>query len=578
MNYLFKLNTPALLLLLSGLMGLSSCSKWDDYAKYTREGETIYSGKVDSVQIYPGFYRVRFVGKLTADPKVKHLEIAWSDGLRQDSVRLPVPGGGEGRVIDTILNINLEGTLNFKIQTFDDQGNKSLIDEAVGRVYGDDFTGDLPNRPITSAIFGIISNRLRINWGQMDRTLNPLKTVIRYVNLAGDTVSLATSIGENATVIEGVDTEKGLKFFTAFLPDSSAIDTLASPTVSVNPFSAFSDSVATVAFNSFYEHLYNPDKNLFYLNTNRGDVASGWTQAIFFDMMLDNYARTRKESDLARVKEMYGGAYSRYSSFVWADIKNKNGWIYDDMLWMIVALIKGYEVTGEKAYLDTARSGLDFVWKDAYDPSVGAIKWSWKDGSRAYMATSNYPFIIAAAKLYHITGDGAYLDKAKEIYAWTRNNLFRPGTGRVADHVVGDDPPGFEDYTYNQGTCIGANILLYKITGEASYLNDARKAADYTRDKMSNVNGILAAEDYGERGVFKAIFAQYIYELIYEMGQTQYLPWIESNIASAWFNRDPLRNLMYLNFTVPAPTGVIKSYEAAGGVAFMQLFNPETGK
>lgn len=575
MKCIYKINLFVAFSLIIGLTGLFSCSKWNDFEQYTREGETVYSGKADSIQIYPGFYRVRFVAKLTADPKVKKAEVSWSDGLHADSISLALKPGMQERIIDTILPVNMEGTLNFKVQTFDDLGNKSLINEATGRVYGSHFVGDLPNRPVVSAIFGIGGNRLRINWGQMDKTLNPLRTIVRFVNLAGDTVSTATAAGEPATVIEGVRVKSGLSYFTEFLPDSTAIDTLAGTTDPVSPFSAFSDSAATAAFDGFYGNFYNPSNRLFYLNTNQGEVASGWTQAIFFDILLDNYTRTQLAPDLEKIRDMYQGAFSRYSAFVWQDIKNKNGWIYDDMLWMIVALIKGYQVTGDNAFLDTARRGLDFVWNDAYDASVGAIKWSWKDGSRAYMATSNYPFIIAAMMLYHITGEATYLDKAEKIYAWTRQNLFQQGTGRVADHVVGDDPPGFEDYTYNQGICIGANILLYKATGAASYLEDAIKAADYTRDKMSNVNGILVAEDFGERGVFKAIFAQYIYELIYDLDQKQYLPWIESNIASAWYNRDPQRNLMYLNYTVPAPTGIIKSYEASSGVAFMQLFNPK---
>jgi len=566
-----------ILIFLIGLTSFASCSKWNDFEKYIKDGETIYSGKVDSIQIFPGFYRVRFVGKLSPDPKVKKVKIIWSDGLNKDSTNIAISADSNNGTLDTILKIGLEGTLNFKIQTFDDQGNSSLVDEASGLVYGNNFTKELPNRPIASAVFGIVANRLRINWGQMDRTLIPFKTVIQYVNLQGDSVSVSTPIDEGATVIEDVNMQGGLRYYTDFLPDSAVIDTINSLAGMVAPYAAFSDSVATVAFNSFYSNFFNPSKGLFYLNTNHEEVASGWTQAIFFDIMLDNYARTKNAADLDKINAMYQGAYSRYASFVWADIKNKNGWIYDDMLWMIIALIKGYNVTGEKAYLDTAISGLDFVWEDAYDPAVGAIKWSWKDGSRAYMATSNYPYIIAAMMLYNITRDQAYLDKAKKIYSWTRNNLFRPATGRVADHVVENDPPGFEDYTYNQGTCIGANILLFKATGEATYLNDAIKAADYTKNNMSNVNGILVAEDYGERGVFKAIFAQYIYELIYDMGQKQYLPWIMSNIASAWFNRDSQRNLMYLNYTVPTPTSVIKAYEACSGVAFMQLFNPEIG-
>lgn len=578
MSYIFKHKMLTLSVLLIGLMVFASCTKWNDFEKYLEGGETIYSGKVDSIQIFPGFYRVRFVGKLTPDPKVQRVAISWSDGLNGDSISIPLTGTMEGRYIDTILKIDQEGTLNFTVQTFDDAGNKSLIERTTGLVYGNNFTEDLPNRTITSAVFGVIGDRLRINWGLMDKTLHPFKTVIRYVNLQGDTVSVSTTIDQDATVIEGVNVESGLSYYTGFLPDTTSIDTIMGPTATVTPYSAFSDSVATVAFDNFYSHFINPSTGLFYLNTNHGDMASGWTQAILFDILLDNYVRTSNPADLQKIQLMYQGAYNRYASFVWADIKNVNGWIYDDMLWMIIALIKGYNVTGEQAYLDTAISGLEFVWQDAFDPAEGAIRWSWKDGGRSYMATSNYPYIIAAMMLYNITDEQQYFDRAMQIYQWTKNNLFRPATGRVADHVVGDNPPGLEDYTYNQGTCIGANILLYKATGDGAYLNDAKLAADYTRDHMSNVNGILVAENEGERGVFKAIFAQYIYQLIYDMDQTQYLPWIQGNIATAWFNRDPLRNLMYLDYTVPTPTGLLKTYESCSGVAFMQLFNPKLGQ
>ena len=47
-----------------------SCSKWDDYKKYTAAGETVYSGKMDSVKIYSGNQRVQLMGLLSADPMI----------------------------------------------------------------------------------------------------------------------------------------------------------------------------------------------------------------------------------------------------------------------------------------------------------------------------------------------------------------------------------------------------------------------------------------------------------------------------------------------------------------------------
>ncbi|NNU34240.1 hypothetical protein HK413_08920 [Mucilaginibacter sp. S1162] len=70
----------------------------------------------------------------------------------------------------------------------------------------------------------------------------------------------------------------------------------------------------------------------------------------------------------------------------------------------------------------------------------------------------------------------------------------------------------------------------------------------------------------------KAIFADYIMQLINEGKQTQYLSWIQTNVDTGWANRDPARNLTYRNYAVPCPTGYIQTYEACSPVAFMQLY------
>lgn len=340
--------------------------------------------------------------------------------------------------------------------------------------------------------------------------------------------------------------------------------------------SPFSERNATIAFNNFYTYFYSQEHDLFYTTSDKKEIAQGWTQAIFFDIALDNYTRTKKPSDLQKVRAIYQGAYKAYYAFNWNDVKYKNGFIYDDMMWWVIALVKAYNVTKEQHYLDTAKSGFNFIWNEAYDAKNGGMKWSWKVGGKN--ACINYPTVIAAMMLYGVTRKPGYLDKAKNIYQWSRVNLFQANTGRVADHKIGNDAAGFEDYTYNQGTCIGAAVLLYKSTNNITYLQDAKAAAGYTKSRMCDANGILPAEgDFNEQGTLKAIFAQYIYLLIYDAGQRQYLPWIKNNIIAAWKNRDEARNLMYRNYTVQCPKGMIQSYEACSGVAFMQLFNPKIG-
>jgi hypothetical protein len=59
-------------------------------------------------------------------------------------------------------------------------------------------------------------------------------------------------------------------------------------------------------------------------------------------------------------------------------------------------------------------------------------------------------------RLYKITGDASYLEKAKSIYARAKANLFDAASDRVADHKIGSNPPGCEGHTCNRGTAIGA--------------------------------------------------------------------------------------------------------------------------
>ncbi|MBE7177637.1 MAG: AGE family epimerase/isomerase [Mucilaginibacter polytrichastri] len=333
----------------------------------------------------------------------------------------------------------------------------------------------------------------------------------------------------------------------------------------------FTSADADTAYAAFNRYFYDPSAKIYYSNSDRNGVAAIWTQAIYFDLAMDVYQRRNTAADRQMISDLYQGNYDEYDGYNWT---NHEVWfIWDDMMWWILALARAHQLTGDPVYLEKAIAGFNHVWEGSYDPENGGMYWNFdKSGKNACI---NYPTVLAAMRLYAITGETGYLDKAKMIYSWAYDNLFDANTGRVADHKIGSNPPGYEDYTYNQGTCIGAALALYKETNETAYLDDAKKAADYTQNSMST-NGILPAEgDFNEQGVLKAIFARYIMQLIQDGGQTQYLPWIRNNINTGWENRDPARNLTHRDYDAPCPTGVIQSYESSSIPTFMQLCPPE---
>ncbi len=332
---------------------------------------------------------------------------------------------------------------------------------------------------------------------------------------------------------------------------------------------------ATSAFNAFNKAYYSQTDKLYYSNTERKGIGAIWTQAIYWDMAMHIYERTKDEAYYSLITDLYEGGFNKYDGYNW---NNTTTWfIYDDMMWWVISLARAYGITKNETYLTKAKAGFERVWNGSYDAVKGGMFWDFKHSGKN--ACINYPTVIAAMRLYQITKDQQYLEKAKAVYQWSRENLFNESNGRVADHKIGDNRPGYEDYTYNQGTCIGAAVMLYEVTNNSKYLDDANLAARYTQQRMSDSQGILPAEgDYNEQGVLKAIFAQYLAQLARVYPKGKYDQWAIQNANLAWNNRDLTRNIMHRNYKEACPKGVVQSYESSSAVAFMQLFVPYNSK
>ena len=73
----FIKHTPYLMSLLM-LLGITSCTKMDEYLKYTDGKEILYTGIPDSIAMYSGYNRVVFRGVLASDPKIAKIKIYWN--------------------------------------------------------------------------------------------------------------------------------------------------------------------------------------------------------------------------------------------------------------------------------------------------------------------------------------------------------------------------------------------------------------------------------------------------------------------------------------------------------------------
>ena len=347
----------------------------------------------------------------------------------------------------------------------------------------------------------------------------------------------------------------------------------------------------TVALDAFNRYFYSTGRKLYAEKNSgldRGKVAAIWVQAIYWDMAMNAYLRTGSEADKKRMDDLFEGNGKEYDNYNW---DNGVKWfIYDDIMWWVVSLARAYEITGDDKYLNLSKTGFERVWSGSkvlgdngsYDPVNGGMFWAWNnsnpvgspDPGMGKMSCINYPTVVAAMTLFNATKDSTYFDKGLEIYTWSRNNLFDAEIGCVADSRHGMGNPAWVMHVYNQATCIGAAVMLYKATGERQYLDDAILAANYTKNQMGK-NGFLHFETGIEQGIYHAIFAQYIARLIEDGEQYQYVPWLRYNIDYGWKNRIASSNVVYKDYINPAPAlANMDSYDASGIPALMQVIPP----
>lgn len=149
---------------------------------------------------------------------------------------------------------------------------------------------------------------------------------------------------------------------------------------------------------------------------------------------------------------------------------------YDDNQWIGIALIDAHARTGNADYLNKAKEIYTFMMSGYSSAAGGGLYWKEHD-TTTKNTCSNGPGMVLALKLFKATKQKNYLDTALVLYKWTNQWLQSP-EGIYYDAVK---LPSMEldkrTYTYNTGTMLETNVLLYQITGTQSYLREAQRIA-----------------------------------------------------------------------------------------------------
>jgi len=293
-------------------------------------------------------------------------------------------------------------------------------------------------------------------------------------------------------------------------------------------------------------------------DTNKTDF---WTCAEQLEMTLDAYQASSNAACLMVFSNVFKGFIADHG----ADWR-KNPY-NDDILWMVIACARAYQLTGNTVFRDTAKLNFDVCYARAWDTNSGGGLW-WKTDNRSKNACVNGPGAIAAFLLYRIYHDPHYRAKSKAIFKWERKTLFDPTSGRVRDNINNHGHFGFKAFTYNEGTFIGAANFL-------GYTKEARQAADFTRDNLCQ-DGILPA--YGREGDaagFNGIFVRWLARFMKDHRlQRNYQAWLQTNGEAAWRCRRPGDDLSWSDWTQSTPEGPLNSWACSSSVVILQVVPP----
>ncbi|CAL1517951.1 glycoside hydrolase family 76 protein [Chitinophaga sp. MM2321] len=303
--------------------------------------------------------------------------------------------------------------------------------------------------------------------------------------------------------------------------------------------------IADSTQNALTGNFWNQEK---YFNENSAGKTNFnyWPNAHALDVLVDGYLRKNDPAIKKRMDDLLDG------------VKAKNGntyinYFYDDMEWMTLACLRAYEATADPRYKDVAvllwndiKGGWDEVWG-------GGIHWN-KDKSKNYKNTpANAPACIIACRMYGVSQQPDDLMWAKKIYDWQKSNLVDPATGMVWDGLNQDGSGTVNKswlFTYNQGVFIGAGVELYKLTGEAMYINDAVRTANNALGGNFTKNNILKEEGGGDGGLFKGVLVRYLMLLITDgslssTDAAKYASFLQLNAETLWLQGTSRPQLLF---------------------------------
>lgn len=330
---------------------------------------------------------------------------------------------------------------------------------------------------------------------------------------------------------------------------------------------------ADAAFNAFNNaFLVNSGGKTYYKKSiNDGAADNTWVASLDILVAEDAYERTGSATNKTLVNNLCN-TWLQNTPLPWI----WDGW-NDDIGWFSLALIRGYQMTETTNFLTQARYGFDTAWARGWDTQYnsGGIWEQQPDMTPAGQtidkeALSNNSLGKVACLIYQSNHDQWYLDRAVQIYDWIWNHIYNSSTGQVYTGIDRNNVVNTASAVYNQGSFVDYANLLYQITGNVNYYNDAKRSIDYVINNMTT-NGIIS-NNAAYLNTWGDEFARGMGHFVRDnrMWGT-YLTWMQQNATAIWDNRRTDYNLTWNGWSQMTPNdNTMGTSKFASAVAWLQ--------
>jgi len=260
--------------------------------------------------------------------------------------------------------------------------------------------------------------------------------------------------------------------------------------------------------------------------TNLPDARGGlWERAMFYTA-LDDLWRTTHDPVL---QQMLASDWRRTESLYPTNQLQACGqdsgvnWAVDDAGWSSIMYLDAYDATGDPAALLCAKGLVNSAFDRWLDNQLGGGMWY----SDADQIKSLYQvaIVLSSFRIYELTGDQSYYDRALQCYTWMETYLLRSDDLYWCDYnssgPAGENRPNQIAETNSVVSLGGAMAMgllharLYRLTGDTNYLNRAVRTANaiYNSPLLTPAGIYLDDRDAWTQGTFAGDWAREVLSL-----------------------------------------------------------------